>query len=147
MASLIDASTQGKEGGMHQPAMEHGGAGVMSSLRVAGKRTYFCEARCANQPVTARNRNALLRVMRLTLFSCKADLPLRRSSWLSSGQGYKPRISRACSTRVHAMMNAAVRKETFLSCATCHTEENASRMIRASLELISSSVQKKLEKS
>src|SRR6266702_5366736 len=62
-------------------------------------------------------------------------------------QGYRPRISRACRIRLHATINAAVRTETFCSLDTCHTAANASRITRSRRWLISSSVQKKLEKS
>jgi hypothetical protein len=49
--------------------------------------------------------------------------------------------------RLHATMNAAVRNDTLCSSATAQTPAKASRMTRSRRSLISSSVQKKLEKS
>ena len=62
-------------------------------------------------------------------------------------QGYKPRSSRVCKMRLQATMKVAVRKLTFWSWDTAHTPANACFMILTRRALISSSSQKKLEKS
>lgn len=58
------------------------------------------------------------------------DAASAASSYQRKDYGYRPRTSRACNTREQPIMKAAVRKDTFLSSVTCHTELKASRMMR-----------------
>ena len=65
----------------------------------------------------------------------------------AAAQGYRPRRSRAVRMRVQATMKVAVRRLTLCCCAVFHTPSKASFMILTRRWLISSSLQKKLEKS
>src|SRR6218665_11917 len=67
--------------------------------------------------------------------------------WPSGRHGYSPRISRARKMRWQATIKVAVRRLTPCSAATCQMPAKASCMMRTRRALISSSLQKKLEKS
>ena len=73
--------------------------------------------------------------------------PALRKSDQGRPRGYRPRISRACRMRWQATMKVAVRRLTLCLCATCQMPAKASCMMRTRRALISSPLQKKLEKS
>ena len=121
-----------------------------------GRLACACSGKAsANRP--SRNRMRRVRAMRSGMVAgCeKAKLKSRHRDYIAYGfilgqigmiylipgnsipgidvrHGYRPRLSRAANTRVHAMMKAAVRNDTLRSAASSATAWNAADMMLSS---------------